>query len=126
MSTGEAASATLGRATLCALEDHRQCPPEACSHAAYWWPILLTWAAPILAARGRRYLTACLIPACVREADGPRLILCTDTRTSLTSARNSHYRMGHAVNCYEARGIASVHGWVPCCEATDGGGARLI
>lgn len=107
-STGDALAAVL--AALCREEDHRRCDPAWCDHAATWWPRVLEVAGPALEARDRAWAVVCLVPACV--VDGrPRLLLCTDSLTAATSARNSHYgRNGH--NGYDTRGMRSVHGWM--------------
>jgi hypothetical protein len=106
----------LARGVLCEREDHRRCRHCECEHAAYWWPLVLEVGTAALVDRERRYAVVCLVPVCL--VDGmPRVVLCTDTATAATSARNSHYR-GH--DGYERRGVPSVHGWMALVDAVDG------
>jgi hypothetical protein len=106
-------------AALCRAEDHRLCLPEHCQHTREVYATVLAAAGPVLATSGRRFAVLCAVPQCTREHGGPRLLLCTDTRTAATSARNSHYRTAH--DGYTLRGVPSVHGWVPIVRAEPGG-----
>lgn len=107
----------LARAVLCESEDHRLCWPEQCPHAAYWHPRVLEAGRTAVEASGRRMAVFCVVRSCC-PADGvPRLLGTTRDRWSATGLRNSHYKRIH--DGYEARGVASVHGWVPMVDAHD-------